>query len=90
MKCPAKPFTCTSPGSSVTLKSTGFVVNTSGRECQWHKRESRRQELLGGGGDQGHAPRKIFEIGLSETPFSAFPGPDLITYDRNDHSFPIV
>ena len=34
--------------------------------------------------------REIFETGLSETPFSAFPGPDFITYDRNDNSFPII
>ena len=26
-------------------------------------------------GVQGHVPRKIFEIGLSVTPFPAFPGP---------------
>ena len=39
-----------------------------------------------GGCPEACPRREILEIGLSETPFSAFPGPDpdFITYVRNE------
>ena len=47
------------------------------RERRGGEYECRRHEVLGGGGGgvRGHASQEIFEIGLFETPFPAFPGP---------------